>query len=598
MDSFTMGVIYNAVQMEMRTKHPTVQIGSATYNAMVNKRVREIVYKTQVVDSTMTRSQTMRDKGKLSAFTNFMSEPTLALSMILESVNQRMLEKRMGKEFAEKERGDDKRTPNAKMARSFMAFSASALTAALLESLFDAFRDDDEFESFAEKFQGTFGENILSNINPLEMIPIVNELFSAIQGYDNERMETSFIYNGVEALKKIYAYIKDPEGKEVYSVIYASLQALSQMTGLAVSNLVRDAISIYNTWIAEPLNRPRIQTRKDSEKTVATSMYKAAMSGDTAGFEKLMGRAELYGITAEDLENEYNNLVSNDYLAGNINSDEAKRVFKMYGGKTEYQAQTLVDKLDYEKETGRKYSKVESEYVSGAISKADAKKALTTYGDTTAEDADAKILTWDYEKATGRKYSAINNEYIRGELSRSEIKKAMVNYGGQSGGDAEKAILHLDYQKKTNRPWSKLMDDYIGGRFTKGQVKTYLMDYDLKDEYEALDTIDKYDWAKTHGGSTDGYSKYVTVHEAIDSGRGFDEAVEALVEKYTARGETRKDVLSSIRSSITSKYKPIYLAASASEQAAMREYLLDAYVALGGNYNTYYKNMTDKWFED
>lgn len=598
MDSFTMGVIYNAVQMEISAKHKDVKPGTAEYNYLLNKRVREVVYKTQVVDSTMTRSQTMRDKGRMSAFTNFMSEPTLALSMISESVNQMMLEKRIGKEFLEEERGDDKRTPKARMASGFIAFSASALTAALLESLFDAFRDDDEYETFAEKYWSTFAGNVKSNFNPLEMIPILSDIASAIQGYENERMETSFIYNGVEALKKIYDYIKDPEGKEVYSVIYSSLQALSQMTGLAVSNLVRDAISIYNTWIAEPLNKPRIQTRKESEKTVATAVYKAAMSGDTVKFEKLMGRAELYGITAEDLENEYNNLVSDDYLAGNINSDEAKRVFKMYGGKTEYQAQTLVDKLDYEKATGRKYSKVESEYVSGAISKADAKKALTTYGDTTAADADAKILTWDYEKATGRKYSAISNEYIRGTISRSEIKKAMVNYGGQSSGDAEKTILHLDYQKKTNRPWSKLMDDYIGGRFTRGQVKDYLMNYDLKDENEAMDTVDKYDWAKTHGGSTDGYSKYVTVHEAIDSGRGFDEAVEALVEKYTARGETRKEVLSSIRSSITSKYKPIYLAASETEQARMREELLDVYVALGGKYSTYYKNMTDKWFED
>lgn len=599
-DNWVSNIIYEAVKAEMREldRYKHLRPGSADYKRALNERVREIVYKTQVVDSTMTRSELMRSKGLASMLTAFMSEPTLTVNMLNESIQKAVELGRKG--------GNTKeilRATGGLATRAATVWIFTSIVTGLMESVWDAIRDDDEYETFLEKIRdAVFGDkwyngNIVQNLNPITMLPLLNDFWSiAVEGYEDNSLAKQVATQFRSLMDAVKSYKKG--NTTLYNVIYKGMQTVSSMSGVGAANAARDGVSLYNTFLAPAWGTPKVQTSEESEKTVTTAMYKAAMSGDTVKFEKLMSRAKLNGITTEDLENEYNNLVSDDYIAGNIDSNEAKRIFKMYGGKTEYQAQTLVDKLDYEKKTGNKFSKLESDYVSGNISKADAKKALTTYGDTTAADADAKILTWDYEKATGRKYSTISNEYIRGTISRSEIKKALVNYGGQSGGDAEKTILHLDFQKKTNRPWSKLMDDYIGGRFTRGQVKDYLMNYDQKDENEALDIVDKYDWAKTHGGSTDGYSKYVTVHEAIDSGRGFDEAVEALVEKYTARGETRKEVLSSIRSSITSKYKPIYLAASEAEQARMREKLLDVYVALGGSYNTYYKNMTDKWFED
>lgn len=595
-DKLTANIIYNAVKAEMADKHPEIKPGTATYDARVNERVREIIYKTQVVDSTMTRSELMRSKGHMALWTSFMSEPTLTLNMLNESIQEAIYKKRGGK------LDENDLTPGKKAAKAWTVFIVSGVATTLIASVADAFRDDDEYETWLEKYFGAMINNAKDAVNIPSMIPVIAEFAEAaemaIKGQDY--MPGSLAMQGVQSLVETVNSVREYyEGKRTLpNVIFNALKTLSYETGFGMYNAVRDAVGIYNTAIANGTTLPKIQSWRDGKDKAAMAMYKAAMAHDIEEFDKLAARAALYGIEPEDLEGEYNKLISADYLAGDISADEAKRMIKLYGGKTPYQAQTALDKLDYQKEFGEKFTDVEKNYVSGKIAKADAKTALTKYGELTANEADAKILTWDYEKTTGRKYSDISNAYLRGEMKRSEIKNAMVKYGGKDSGDAESSILHLDYQIKTERPWSELMNDYHKGRFTSNQVKRFLMDYDGKDEYEAEDIVEKYDWAKQHGGSTDGYNKYITVHEAIDSGRDITDAMEALVDKYAARGKSRKDTLSAIRSSITSKYKPIYLAASKEEQARMREQLLDVYVQLGGKYSTYYKNMTKGWFED
>lgn len=596
MDNVTANIIYEAVKAEMADLHKDVKPGSDQYKRMVNNRVREIIYKTQVADSTMTRSELMRSKGAWPMFTAFMSESTISVNMLNEGIQEAIYKKRGGT----LDENDIK--PGTKIYKATMCFIANGMFGAMVAAAFGAFRDDDEYETFKDKYLSALKDSAIDNLNILGMLPLINEasdaLGAALKGkdYSMDSMAGQALSSLVDTVNAAREY---GEGKRTFvNMMYNALKALSYGIGLGIYNATRDAISIYNTFFAPAFGTKKLQNYKTSEKKTAAAMYEAARNGDAALFDEYVSRSAMYGIEAEDLEGEYNKLISDDYLAGDIGEDDALSMLKMYGGKTTYQAQTVLYKLDYQKESGEKFSDVEKNYVSGKISKADAKAALTKYGDTTASDADDKILTWDYEKTTGRKYSSLDNAYIRGEVTHAEIKSAKIKYGGKDSNSAESTILHLDYQKKTGRPWSKLMDDYHAGRFNSTQLKKYFMNYDGKSENEALDLVDKYDWAKTHGGSTDGYSKYITIHEAIDSGRGFDEAVQKIVDKYTARGETRKEVLSNIRSSITSKYKPIYLAASASEQARMREYLLEVYVALGGNYNTYYKNMTDKWFED
>ena len=61
-----------------------------------------------------------------------------------------------------------------------------------MESLADALRDDDD-DTLWEKLWNAFGGwdgNLVSDLNPLNKLPYLREVFNALDGYDNGRMDT------------------------------------------------------------------------------------------------------------------------------------------------------------------------------------------------------------------------------------------------------------------------------------------------------------------------------------------------------------------------------------------------------------------------
>ena len=135
MDSLTMGALYYAAEAECKQKYRDTPVGSAAWDKLVNNRMREIVYQTQVVDSTMTRSAAMRSQNELlKQATNFMSEPTLALNMLMDSVYEARMNHRAGESL---------KAPTIKMVKAMTVFTITAVLTAALESLFDAERDDE-----------------------------------------------------------------------------------------------------------------------------------------------------------------------------------------------------------------------------------------------------------------------------------------------------------------------------------------------------------------------------------------------------------------------------------------------------------------------
>ena len=125
------------------------------------KRFREVVYRTQVMDSTMTRSHVMRQKGAYAGMvTAFMSEPTLSYNMLLDAyssyendVRKNMNGKNPGDRRAEKEAREKAWEKNqGAVGKATAAYLSTAAMAAIVESLVDAARDDDEYANFLERF--------------------------------------------------------------------------------------------------------------------------------------------------------------------------------------------------------------------------------------------------------------------------------------------------------------------------------------------------------------------------------------------------------------------------------------------------------------
>ena len=269
MDRVTWGALWNACKLECTVK------GEKDLTAATAKRFREVVYASQVVDSTMTRSQTMRSNSSWTKIlTSFMSEPTLSFNTLLDVYNEYETNKRKGIKNTWENSGK-------KIARGLLAYGASAAGAAVAESIFDALRDDDDYETFLEKFWEAFwmdaygydGKkefgNLLSDLNPANKLPIIKDVFNEIVGFENNRMDTQWLTSISDAIAAWKS-----ESRPLYGKIYKTLQAVSRATGLPISNLSRGAATIYNITIGT-LTDKKLKTWEPTDYKGIKDAFKA-----------------------------------------------------------------------------------------------------------------------------------------------------------------------------------------------------------------------------------------------------------------------------------------------------------------------------------
>lgn len=239
-DKITFGYLWNAAELEIREKHQDLKVGSDEFYTEVGKRLRDIIYSTQVVDSVMTRSEMMRspDWGD-KLLTTFASEPTLAYNMLADAYFQTQLDAR---ELGSKKAAIKK---NAKhMARVFTAYTVTNLVAALVESGFDVLRDDDDEEMDVAEFIKLYFENFATNQSITVKIPWLKEAVSILQGFTSTRMDTQWIQTFSNTLKQV-AKLMQGEGSPT-KLIKNGLQTISYAFGLPFYNAYRDFMATLN----------------------------------------------------------------------------------------------------------------------------------------------------------------------------------------------------------------------------------------------------------------------------------------------------------------------------------------------------------------
>lgn len=240
-DKVTFGYLWNACELEIRKTRKDLKVGSEEFYNTIGKRLREVIYATQVVDSTMTRSQIMRSPDNWDKMlTAFMSEPTLAYNMLLDCVITTSLDKRKNGKGAFKRNFK-------KNSRVFTAYVVTNIVAAAVESCFDVFRNDDDEEDDLVEFAQHYLTNVMSDLSIIGKIPYLKEIPSLIQGYSPSRMDTqwmeSFAYAGAAWWKVLSG---DGEGKGIKAVEH-SLKAFSSVSGLAFFNVYRDFMATLNS---------------------------------------------------------------------------------------------------------------------------------------------------------------------------------------------------------------------------------------------------------------------------------------------------------------------------------------------------------------
>jgi hypothetical protein len=284
MDEITWVGIWNAVKKETASKHKDLQVNSEAFFKKAGERFTEVVSLTQVYDSVFSRSDIMRNANPVAKMlTAFMAEPTTTLNMLWDAFIQG---KRTGKAG-----GFIKMT-----AGTGGAVLASIVFNAALKSIIMAMRDDDDDESYVEKYFEHFVGDLKDNLNPLSLIPFVKDIVSIFNGYDVERMDMALfsdLKNAIDAF--------DSDSKTEYEKWSGLVGAISAFFGVPIKNVERDVRGAYNTiksFIEGEKTtgagiKAAIKEGWTGEKTSnAQQLYEAILSGDQAQIDRVKGRFE------------------------------------------------------------------------------------------------------------------------------------------------------------------------------------------------------------------------------------------------------------------------------------------------------------------
>lgn len=256
-DQLTWAAMWSACKEEVQRKHG-IMPGSEHFYEAVSSLFEEVVYKTQVVDSVLTKNAFLRSKDFFPRATGaFMSEPTTTASMLVDAFDKyRMDLQKKGGNHRDAWRKNGKR-----IGRTLYVYSLSQVILAAVQAVADAFRDDDEYEEYGEKWMEAFIGNVIDELNPFNKLPLVSEvcefaknMLNAI-GVDTYGYKTSAVWmqwaddfvRGTHILyQKIFG---DGSNYTYYGGVSKLLNGISGATGVPMAALTREFITGWNSII-------------------------------------------------------------------------------------------------------------------------------------------------------------------------------------------------------------------------------------------------------------------------------------------------------------------------------------------------------------
>lgn len=526
MDTITWAAIWGASENWVRKQGGTYASTDAFYKAVADK-FDDVIYKTQVVDSILTRSQFMRGTSFQNKwFSSFMSEPTTSYNMVLDAWWKFRNDMRRGLNF-----GQAFMENKNQILRTTAVYMVSAAVMTILEAVIGAWRDDDDYETFLEKFQSGILNNALDEFNLLNNLPIVKDVMEFVKQaladyvlpdewnvYANAG-GSSPVFSGFETLKGAAdvwdKILTGNSNYTLYGAIYKTANGLSQISGIPVAPAMREAVALWNNAIGYAVPEMRIETYDSTVKQGAAALYKAIKNGDENREKTVRGQLAANNVEDDKLESALKSMIKADMEAGNISQTQAEKYLQEYGGLGKNDAYFKVQEWEYEADSDGQYHKYDQ--LKEAISKGtgidSAIRDLTAHG-VSQKDVQTQVRSAIVEQTAKEK-----------KMTVSQAVDLLQKYGGMTKNEAWIRGQELTYQQKT-------------GTATTADIAMVIY--------------------------------------AIDQNTSPKEAIDGLL----AHGKDKK----SIASSLTSKYKQTYLdmrQSNPSKAAALKGRLISIYEYLG-----------------
>lgn len=265
-DAVTWGRLWNACEWTVQRERPGLEAGSEGFYRETAKQFAEVIDQTQVVDGVLQRSNIMRARSDTAKqATSFMGEPIMSLNLLMRTWDGLRMET------------DPKRRTRAirTLGRAATALLVTNLVNAMVQSIIDAMRDDDEDKKYWQRFLTAFlgqdgteetildhfahfvtDSNVADNLNPVTQVPYAKDVLSMLQGYHVTRTDTEVLGDVADAAK---LFVKSADGQDQKTRIYAvkSLAAATaKLFGLPVANLTRDIWAGMRSLAVETGNIP------------------------------------------------------------------------------------------------------------------------------------------------------------------------------------------------------------------------------------------------------------------------------------------------------------------------------------------------------
>ena len=535
-DKMTWGALWNACKAEQTDR-------GFTGDELMQKtaeRFREVVYRTQVMDSTMTRSHVMRQKGAYAGMvTAFMSEPTLSYNMLLDAYteyeNEVRKEAKGSTDKATLKKAREKAWEKAGPAvgKAATAYLATATLSAIVESVIDAARDDDEYANFLERFaekllgfnvkdpdsttwekiKGITSGNLMQDLLVHNKLPVVKDFFSILSGNDTSRMDTEWMNNIIragqiawESLALRAGWIDEPTkityngNMTAWGKIYNILRGVSQVTGLPLGNAMRDLSAMWNSTVGE-ITGKKIQTYDPGPlKQIQYALKDGYITEDDA--VKLLMEKELVDDEIEARQQAY--------VWANPEKYENMLAAMRAGDKEGFEAaKDQLEDLRYKQSSimAAVTSEVKEMYLgtdgTEPISREEAMSLMMEYGGMIERKAETEIQKWTCELETGIPYDGIDEAYIAGDITREQAEKMLVEYGGYAEDKAAAQVQKWTSQVDEGIWYSEIDDYYFYGDITYKEAVDMYMKYGGMDRETAENTVLETKFLKDFGRERD-----------------------------------------------------------------------------------------------
>lgn len=541
-DTLTWAAIWSASKEEVKRKQHISPKDAGFYEA-VTKLFEEIIYKTQVVDSVLTKNEFMRDKGFVArAVGSFMSEATTTASMLVDAYDKYHMDLQRGltRQQAWKKNGK-------MIVRTAYVYGIGAVILAAVQAVADAFRDDDDYQTFVEKWLEAFGGNVVDEIMPFNKLPIVSEFYElakelistwGVDTYGNPPQSVFMqwydsLVKGVEILHDKIA--GEDTNYTWYGGAYKLLQAISGMTGLPMAAATREIVTAWNNIVGAMAPSLKVKTYEPSEMAQIKHAYQDGYLTDEEATAELIGQglvdteAEAYwtvqGWEAGDVYSRYDAIHDAVRNGGDFNAAMDELTSHGY---------TEKDVLSQVK------SQIGEWYKTGEITKQQAINMLTKYFDMDSDEITETVNRWSSVVVTGIAYEDIKQEFMDGNITAQRAIEMRMRYGGETKEKATKTVNEWRSEKEPGIAYGDIKDAFMAGDISEADARNMYMTYGGLTEADANEKVAVMAFVKKHPG-TDGIS-YAAIESYAEYSEAYGVPAETFYDAWKFNSNTNADV--------------------------------------------------------